>query len=470
MLKRKAEAAATGLLLSELAIWTGTFFLAHWTRALPVFDEYGVIHGIFEYLPLLAVGLVAWAVYARATGQFGERRRVYAPGREVWQVVAGTAIGMGAMAAAVFTLKLETNSRLMIYMHGAFALGLLLANRAVIRGYQRRSHRLGKDVRTLAIVGDGAVPRQIAEAVRQHREWGLQFAGYITVLQRPAATTGPVLGQLDDIAKIVDNNVVDEVVFAVDNLNLERIEPALAACEEAGVDTRIVLDFFPHKFSKLELDEFGGFPMLAFHATSTEEFALLAKRAFDLVVSTLAILVGAPIFLGVAFAIKFTMPGPILFVQRRTGLNGREFDMYKFRSMIVDAEARRAQLTAQNEMAGPAFKMKDDPRVTPLGRFIRKTSLDEIPQFFNVFFGEMSIVGPRPPIPSEVAKYERWQRRRLSVKPGLTCIWQVKGRNNVDFDTWMKLDLEYIDNWSLWLDLKLFLMTIPAVLLARGAR
>ena len=450
-------------------VWTGTFFLAHGLRRWSAFDAYGAQPEVVKYLPLLAVGGLAWSAYAWATGQFSDRQRTQAAGRQAGQVVAGTALAMGAMVAAVFTLQLASNSRLMIYMHGGLALALLLVNRAFVRWNQRRAHRLGRDVRTLAVVGDGAVAQRIAAIVGEHREWGLQFAGTITVGPGPVAGDR-VLGHVDDIARIVDNNVIDEVIFAVDNVNLERLEPALAACEVAGVNTRIVLDFFPIKFSKLEFDEFGGFPMLAFHTTSNEELALLAKRAFDLAVSSVAIVVGAPVFLAVALGIRLTMPGPIVFVQRRTGLNGREFDMYKFRSMVVDAALSQASLADRNEADGPAFKMAADPRVTPFGRFLRRTSLDEIPQFVNVFLGEMSVVGPRPAVPSEVSHYERWQRRRLSVKPGLTCLWQVRGRSDLDFDTWMKLDLEYIDNWSLWLDLKLFVLTIPAVLLARGAR
>ena len=171
-----------------------------------------------------------------------------------------------------------------------------------------------------------------------------------------------------------------------------------------------------------------------------------------------------------ALAIKLDSPGPVFFRQRRVGLQGRTFDIFKFRSMYLDAEERLESLRAQNEMSGPVFKMKNDPRITRVGRFIRRTSLDEFPQFWNVLRGEMSVVGPRPPLPSEVRQYKRWQRRRLSVKPGITCVWQISGRNNIDFDRWMQLDLEYIDQWSLWNDIQICLKTIPAVLGSRGAQ
>ncbi|HET8733492.1 MAG TPA: sugar transferase, partial [Anaeromyxobacteraceae bacterium] len=177
----------------------------------------------------------------------------------------------------------------------------------------------------------------------------------------------------------------------------------------------------------------------------------------------------APLLLGVAAAIKLDSPGPVFFRQRRVGLHGRLFDILKFRSMHRDAEAKLAALRGRNEMSGPVFKITDDPRVTRVGRLIRRTSIDELPQFWNVLVGQMSVVGPRPPLPSEVAQYRRWHRRRLSVRPGITCIWQISGRNQIDFDRWMELDLQYIDQWSLANDLRIFLKTIPAVLGARGA-
>ena len=172
---------------------------------------------------------------------------------------------------------------------------------------------------------------------------------------------------------------------------------------------------------------------------------------------------------GELLLIKWTLPGPVLFNQVRMGLNGRKFNMYKFRSMHQDAENRLGALKSSNEMSGPVFKIANDPRVTPVGRFIRKFSIDELPQLFNVLKGDMSLVGPRPPIYKEVLEYQRWQRRRLSMRPGITCIWQVSGRNDIGFEEWMKLDLEYIDNWSFWLDLKLLFKTIPAVLIGKGA-
>jgi exopolysaccharide biosynthesis polyprenyl glycosylphosphotransferase len=193
------------------------------------------------------------------------------------------------------------------------------------------------------------------------------------------------------------------------------------------------------------------------------------KRATDIVVSATALVLLSPLLVAVAIAVKLTSPGPVLFRQERVGLHGRAFKMLKFRSMVADAERRKAELEAFNEQSGPVFKMHSDPRVTGVGRFIRKFSIDELPQIVNVLRGDMAIVGPRPPIPSEVARYEAWQRRRLSVRPGLTCVWQVSGRNRVSFQTWMLLDLRYIDHWNLLQDLSIVWRTVPVVLTGRGA-
>jgi exopolysaccharide biosynthesis polyprenyl glycosylphosphotransferase len=213
-----------------------------------------------------------------------------------------------------------------------------------------------------------------------------------------------------------------------------------------------------------------GTPMLTVSATPRQPVALLLKRAIDLVASVAAIAVLAPVFLIAGILVKTTSRGPIFFRQTRVGLNGRKFTLFKFRSMYEDAEGQRAALQDRNEMSGPVFKIKDDPRITPVGKWMRRFSIDELPQFWNVLAGHMSLVGPRPPIPDEVKKYERWQRRRLSMKPGITCLWQVSGRNGVDFEDWMRLDLAYIDTWSLRLDVQILLRTVPVVIIARGAQ
>ena len=278
------------------------------------------------------------------------------------------------------------------------------------------------------------------------------------------------IGVLNDIPKILDEKVVDEVMFIVPRSWLSIIEKSLLACEARGIRTNIAADFFNLNIARSVSTEIEGVPLLSFQTTIGAEWQLLLKRIFDVIASLTGLILLLPIFLALIIMIKAMSRGPAIFKQTRSGLNGRRFIMYKFRTMVEDAETKRAELEKFNSMNGPAFKMHNDPRVTRFGTFLRRSSLDELPQLFNVLKGEMSIVGPRPPLPSEVEKYEIWQRRRLSMKPGLTCLWQANGRNNVDFDKWMKMDLEYTDTWSLSLDFKILLKTIPAVLFSVGAK
>jgi exopolysaccharide biosynthesis polyprenyl glycosylphosphotransferase len=240
-------------------------------------------------------------------------------------------------------------------------------------------------------------------------------------------------------------------------------------CEERGITTRVILNFFPHLISRTYLEELDGFPLLTFSTTPKNEIALFSRRLIDSAGSLVLIILLSPIFLLISLLIRIDSPGPALYRQPRYGLNGRKFTCHKFRSMQTGSDEKRKELVHFNLTNGPAFKMKNDPRVTRVGKFLRKTSLDELPQLFDVLMGDMSFVGPRPLLLEEVEKLEGWQRRRLSMKPGITGLWQVSGRNEIDFNQWMKMDLEYIDNWSLWLDIKILLKTIPVVLSGKGA-
>ena len=257
----------------------------------------------------------------------------------------------------------------------------------------------------------------------------------------------------------------------MDRGDLPKLEDIFLLCEEMGVKTRLVLDFFPHVLARVELEELQGTPLLTFSTTPTDDFALLIKRGVDVGLSILVVVVSAVPVLLAALLIKLTSRGPVLFRQTRCGLNGRPFTLLKLRTMVHGAEERLPEVKHLNSHEGPVFKAVNDPRVTRFGRLVRRFSLDELPQLWNVLRGEMSLVGPRPPLPEEVARYERWQRRRLSMKPGVTGLWQVSGRNDIPgFEEWMALDLAYIDNWSLALDAKILLRTIPTVLSGRGAR
>lgn len=420
-----------------------------------------------ELLHPLAIALLLWtaAAWFHQVYEKGgltaeeERRRAF---RALGTVVVGFLL-------LVFATKQHGFSRLLMGLYFLTAAALLAVNRigsiVVMTAARRRGFRL----RNYAVVGCGELAREIVTTVASRREWGLNLAGFITDDEEPTFADCVILGPLANLDRILDEHVLDEVIFAVPRTRLPAVEAAILLCEEQGVAVRISLDILRYGRSKMLLTDLDGLPMLTFTRTPSDLIALALKRTFDVAASACVLLLLAPVLAVVAIAIKLDSPGPVFFRQRRVGLNGRPFVMLKFRSMHADAEARLESLRALNEMSGPVFKMSDDPRVTRVGRFIRKTSLDEFPQFWNVLAGHMSVVGPRPPIPSEVRKYQRWQRRRLSVRPGITCTWQISGRNDIDFDQWMALDLEYIDGWSLGRDFWICLKTIPAVLMARGA-
>jgi exopolysaccharide biosynthesis polyprenyl glycosylphosphotransferase len=385
-------------------------------------------------------------------------------------------MGTVLLALFVYSVRWEFISRPFLAIFCVLSIFFLTIQRLTIRMTARGVRALGFNYRTVVLLGDTPRADNMARLIHQHPWWGLRLLGVIR--EKPAAspqgtTAGgiPILGTIQDFSAIVTSFPIDEVILAVDRGDLERLEDVFLMCEEIGVRTRLVLDFFPHVIARVELEEFQGTPLLTFTTTPGDDFAMMAKRGMDVI---LALILGVVYLIPIAVSallIKISSKGPAFFRQTRCGLNGRPFTLWKLRTMIEGAEQQLADVAHLNELAGPAFKAKLDPRITWLGRFIRRFSLDEAPQFWNVIKGEMSLVGPRPPIPEEVHRYERWQRRRLSMKPGLTGLWQVSGRNDIpDFDHWMELDLAYIDNWSLGLDLKILLKTVPAVLGGKGAR
>ena len=279
---------------------------------------------------------------------------------------------------------------------------------------------------------------------------------------------GRPLGLLADLPEVVAAHPVDEVLFVVPRRLLPQIEAALAYCDRIGLKTRVAVDLFSHAIARMTVEHVAGWPFISFNPPPHSKLQLGIKRAIDITLAAWVLLLTAPLFVLIALAIKLSSTGPLLFRQQRCTMSGRRFRMLKFRTMVPNAELIKPLLQTFNEVPGPVFKIRRDPRVTPLGRWLRKYSLDELPQLINVLLGDMSIVGARPPLPSEVQRYDQWQRRRLSMRTGITGLWQVRGRNAVDFDEWMRLDLEYIDSWSLALDLKILLRTLPTVLRGTG--
>lgn len=353
---------------------------------------------------------------------------------------------------------------------GFFDLVLLFGIKISIYQLMKILRRKGYNSRQVLILADKS-SGDLINGMLTMRDWGYRVWGVITDSQEIRTRFENKFSFLNnkvEIKSLLDNSIVDEVIYAKSKLDYVEINILMEACAEQGVVFRLRPAVFENMKMKGKFIFFNDTPFYIFRNIPDNYFALKIKRIVDISFSLITIILFSPVFLVIAALIKLGDGGPVFFIQERVGLNGRRFSCLKFRTMVVNAETLQQRLMARNEQTGPVFKMRMDPRITRVGKFLRKTSLDELPQFFNVLNGDMSVVGPRPPIPSEVRQYKHWQNRRLSMKPGITCIWQVSGRNNISFDEWMELDMEYIDNWSLKLDFLLVLKTIRVMIIGDG--
>ncbi len=447
MIDQRKRIFAFNIWLLDLVLTAASFLLAYRFRLLFELEGHTVMP-VQVYLWLLAIILPTWAVLLPVFGVYAE------PALRSQILRLSKAIGFAwlVMLAVQFFVSQDQSNRLIVLFTLVINYLLLVSYRVIL--FKITKHG-ALDIRHVAVVGTGQIAQNFARTIEAHRDWGLKLVG--------------VFSQ-DEVREVLESGGIDELILVADRDGLNEFTHIFVMCEELGVTTRVIVNFFPHSISRMELHQFDGFPLLSFSTTPTNEVLMVVRRILDVLLAGLLVVITLPITAVTALLIKLTSPGPVLFKQDRCGLNGRLFLMYKFRSMVNNAEQLRFELEALNEMDGPVFKSSRDPRITTIGKIIRRFSIDELPQLYNVLRGDMSLVGPRPPLPQEVARYERWQRRRLSMKPGITCLWQISGRNEVSFDDWMKLDLTYIDNWSLLLDLKILLKTVPVVLLGRGAK
>ncbi len=445
----------------------GKVFPQEWDRLLnPVLLPFK------DYLWMVFLSLPLWAIAAYSLGLY--RLSIRRSDWEKIRLVLESSVLLGLFLGFLsFALRLSL-SRPLIFLFVSYQAVLLTLARTCVRLRSTGHSHPSVSQRNILIVGASAKAHQMGELISQYSEWGLRILGYVAAHgdgSRELSQKVDILGTIADIPQIIENNVVDEIIFVgSEPKDLDRLEEVLAVCKEHGIRTRVAADFFPVKVSRVSMEFLENIPVITFSTTPDHPVSLFVKRAMDVVISALLLFLLTPFMVVVGLLVKLTSKGPIIYKQLRCGLYGRRFVLYKFRSMKDGAEDVLWEIKHLNEMDGPVFKMRNDPRVTPLGRFLRKSSIDEWLQFWNVLKGDMSLVGPRAPLPEEVREYTRWQRRRLSVKPGITCLWQVSGRNEVDFHEWMKLDLDYIDNWSLLLDLKILVRTFPVVLLGKGAR
>jgi len=366
------------------------------------------------------------------------------------------------LGLCVIFLRLEVPSRSVLLLFAGLAVGtLLLKERALAHWYRKRLEK-GEYSEPVIVAGEpDMIARLLADLSPTHR-LEMRVVEQIDLSRQ----------RIDELVTALHHHGVGRVILCFSRLQVDTVQRAIEACEMEGVEAWLSADFIKTSVAKPTYEMLGRRAMLVFRATPAISWALILKSTFDRVTAAVALAGLAPLFLALALLVRLTSPGPVLFRQKRAGLHGKPFTMLKFRSMVVDAEARRKDLESLNEMQGPVFKVGKDPRVTPLGAWLRRTSLDELPQFLNVLRGEMSLVGPRPLPLYEVENFANTgHRRRLSMKPGLTCLWQIRGRNQVtNFDDWVKMDLEYIDHWSLALDFYILLRTVPVVLLGLGAK
>jgi exopolysaccharide biosynthesis polyprenyl glycosylphosphotransferase len=371
-----------------------------------------------------------------------------------------------ALAALAVIAEWDVVTRWVLLGFWLIATAMLFVMRAVKRLVLRQFRLHGRNLRRAVIVGTGARAQQMAELIREHPELGYQLIGFIDNVDEP-----DVLGPLDEMAQILSSRVVDEMMIALPIKTFyEEIADIVQIAEDQGVTVRVHSDLFNLRLARAVAEQLNDMPIVSLYTGPPINWMMSIKRAIDLIGSLALLMLLAPVMLTIAAAIKLTSRGPVFFIQERVGYNKRRFRMFKFRTMVPDAEARQAEVEHLNEAEGPVFKIRHDPRLTPIGGFLRKTSLDELPQLFNVLIGDLSLVGPRPMSVRDFARFhEFWFNRRFSVKPGITCIWQVSGRSETSFDQWIQQDLDYIDNWSLALDLKILCKTIPAVMRGTGA-
>lgn len=464
MLRRQHHISAQIQKLSDAGLFALSFWLAHWIRAsYPSLAAFGGTEVIrpFSEVAWLLVMIVPFAPLFLEMQNFYNRSIIASRLRTAWRLFRACTTCVLAVIFAIYLTK-EELARWVVILFPLITFCLIMAKEEILRLWGEARAGSARFRRRLILVGASEDTARLWNEPSKTSPQGFEVVARLNLNDT----------SVDQLVEQLHRQSANGVVISAKHTYFGQVEKAIQACELEGVEAWLLADFFNTQLSRTTLDEYDGRPMLIFRSTPEESWQGLAKQTFDVVTAFFLLMFLSPLFLAVVGFIRWTSPGPALFRQQRSGLNGRPFTMLKFRSMVSDAEQQRQELEALNEMAGPVFKLSDDPRITPIGRFLRKYSIDELPQLINVLRGEMSMVGPRPLPVDEVQRFDDFaHRRRLSVKPGLTCLWQISGRNNVkDFKDWVRLDLEYIDNWSLWLDFKILVRTIPVVLSGTGAK
>lgn len=444
---------------------------------LTVLNIYSAMHSDNSIDYLGHVGLLFVIILAISAGTYFIGKNDALEGislrSQISRVILTMAIGLVITTTVIFLLKLEFVSRSIVIGFFLINTVILILIRAFILWWYFSSHKeKEEEYLSILLIGSGVRARTLAKNLETRFVWGVKVVGYLDPqgISAGRRKDDRILGHVDDISAVLRDIIVDEVIVAVPRKMLGDVQSIIDACQEEGVHLRFMADIYDFDAARIQLTMVENIPLLSFQPVAQNEAGLITKRIIDLLMVLAAMPFILPLLGLIAIAIRIDSPGPAIFCQERVGLHRRRFKLYKFRSMVANAESTMHELEHLNEADGPNFKIKNDPRVTRIGRFLRRSSIDEIPQLFNVILGDMSLVGPRPMAVRDVNLFNKGvQRKRFSVRPGITCLWQISGRSDLTFDEWLTLDLKYIDKWSLWLDFKILLLTIPTVLKGSGA-
>jgi exopolysaccharide biosynthesis polyprenyl glycosylphosphotransferase len=459
--------------LMILAFMTAALAVVHQSRTVTAAELFSMRVKIQNFA-VFALFIFVWYLIFSLLGLY-ESRRLSNRGGEIVGVIKASSLGTLVILISTVIFRIVLVTRLFLVVFWVVSTCAIVASRLVLRVILALIRKHGRNLRHVVIVGSGSRAVEFARWLVDRPELGYRIAGFadhnwdgIDAFQRSGYALACDLG---DFAQFLRTNVVDEVVLALPFRSMHDQASRIATmCEEQGITVRVLTHIFDLRIAHSSVEELEDNPLITHSRGWVEGWPILIKRILDFMISSILMALFLPVLAVAAILVKLTSPGPILFAQKRLGLNKRHFNVYKFRTMVVDAEKRFHEVEHLNQVSGPVFKVWNDPRITPIGRILRKTSIDELPQLWNVLRGDMSLVGPRPlPVRDYEGFSKDWQRRRLSVKPGITCLWQVGGRSSIPFERWMELDLQYIDKWSLWLDFRILLQTIPAVLRGSGA-
>ncbi len=470
MIRRHAALFRLATAAADAALAVAGLLVAAQVRFGPLSEAGGTFDEVLPD-PRVAVGwfVVSWITILWLNGLYRSRTQWTLRGVAT-AVLRATAGQVAVTLSALFLFKLPDVSRLFLLIVFPWLAFSAFAVRVAIRYFLVVLRTHGRNVRFMLILGANARAKAFADLVEGHAELGLVVIGHLKAgdTDNGVALARPLLGTINRLEEILHSRVVDEVAICLPFAMEDLIEQAALLCEQEGKTVRVPIAPIERVLAPASFDSIDGVGIYSLANGPDRALGLIAKRVLDATASGALLVLLSPVLLVIALAIRLESSGPVLYRHTRVGLHGREFRMVKFRSMCFDADQKLEGLLEFNEIRGHAFKLQRDPRVTRVGKVLRRSSLDELPQLWNVLRGHMSLVGPRPPLPAEVAKYDVWHRRRLSMKPGMTGLWQVGSRHSPEFDHWVARDLEYIDSWSLWLDMKIIAKTVPAMLAGTG--